>query len=92
MDERFTGMRDFIMVTENFNLANLSEEIQEPEAEPLTEACSATTLVAELADVVFKLRAFMESSDGDFALGIETGMQRAADMIENVLRRHGQGT
>lgn len=92
MDERFTGMRDFIMVTENLNMINLSEDMPEPDGEPLTEASSDSLLLSELADVVFKLRAFMESSDGDFSLGVETGMQRAADMIENLLRRHGQGT
>ena len=37
---------------------------------------------------MFKLRAFLESSGGDYALGVEAGMQRAADMVENALRRH----
>lgn len=41
----------------------------------------------EISDVVFKLRAFMESSEGELGLGIEMGMQRAADMIETVLDR-----
>lgn len=91
MDERFTGMRDFIMATENLNLADLTENVPEPSGEPLTEARSDGELLSELANVVFRLRAFMESSDGDYALGVEMGMQRAADMIENVLRRHSQG-
>ena len=48
-----------------------------------------TVLLEEMSEVVFKLRAFTESADdGDLALGIEIGMQRAADMIENVLNRH----
>lgn len=76
------------MVTEQLNLV---EETPEPSAEPLTEARSDSMLLSELAEVVFKLRAFMESSDGDYALGVEMGLQRAADMIENVIRRHSQG-
>jgi hypothetical protein len=41
-----------------------------------------------LLDVVFKLRSFTESQDGEVGFGIELGMQRAADMIENVIARH----
>lgn len=49
-----------------------------------------TNLLNEMNDVVFKLRAFMESTEGDIGLGIEMGMQRAADMIQNVLNRYGE--
>ncbi len=48
-------------------------------------------LLADLRDVVFRMRAFCEAEGGDFGLGVETGLQRAADMIENVIRRHTQG-
>lgn len=47
--------------------------------------------IHECREVVFKLRAFMESAGGDYALGVEHGMQRAAEMIENIIRRHEQG-
>jgi len=33
----------------------------------------------------------MEDSAGDYALGVESGMQRAADMIENLIKRHTKG-
>lgn len=87
MDE-FQRMRSYIMAT-----AQLTNEM-EPVVEtvPLSEDTEHPgSLLADLDTVIFKLRAFMESSGGDYALGVEIGMQRAADMIENVLRRHGQG-
>jgi hypothetical protein len=62
------------------------------EAIPLSEDTEhPISLLEDFGAVIFKLRAFMESSGGEYALGVETGMQRAADMIENVLKRHGQG-
>lgn len=88
MDEPFTQMRDFIMVTENLDLADADDAVPELIVE---SSDVQTPLLADLAEVVFKLRAFMESSDGDYALGVEMGMQRAAEMIENVIRRHRQG-
>jgi hypothetical protein len=53
-----------------------------------TEVAPPRPLVEELSEVVFKLRSFTESRDGDIGFGIELGMQRAADMIENVIKRH----
>jgi len=43
----------------------------------------------ELNDICERLRAYMESAGGDYALGVETGMSRAAEMIENLMKRHG---
>jgi len=84
MDDPFAEqMRSFIMAAEPLN---------RPEPELLVESdepAPQTSLLVELEDIVFRLRAFMESSNGDYALGVEMGMQRAADMIENVIKRHG---
>ena len=87
-DERFLQMREFIMATEGLNLVEAAEC-----PEPILETSDLgdiplTVPVTELGDLVFKLRAFMESADGDYALGVESGMQRAADMIENLIRRY----
>ena len=63
-------------------------------APPLTETVgvaapsSPSMLLLELNDIVFKLRAFTETNDDVLAEGIELGMQRAADMIDNMLNRH----
>lgn len=86
MDE-FQRMRSYIMATEQ-----LTNEVPVAETVPLSEDTEHPgSLLTDLDLVIFKLRAFMESSGGEYALGVETGMQRAAEMIENVLRRHGQG-
>lgn len=64
----------------------------EPEAVVETEDLSVEhPCINECREVVFKLRAFMESAGGDYALGVEHGMQRAAEMIENIIRRHEKG-
>ena len=65
----------------------LEQEAIVEQAEPAPEH----PCISECRDVVFKLRAFMESAGGDYALGVEHGMQRAAEMIENIIRRHEQG-
>jgi hypothetical protein len=63
---------------------------QEPVNEEVLDSRSSNNflILEQLNDIVFKLRAFTESVDGDYALGIETGMQRAADMIENIINQH----
>jgi hypothetical protein len=48
-------------------------------------------IISECRDLVFKLQTFMEDSAGDYALGVETGMQRAAEMIGNLIKRHEKG-
>ena len=78
-------MRSFIVATQQ-----LSDEMEDAETLNETAAPSASPWVDELEDVIFRLRAFMENAGWDYALGVETGMQRAADMIENVLARHGR--
>ena len=84
MDD-FQQMRSYIVATEQ-----LSHELAD--ALPLTEAVAAPPdmLLEDLENIIFKLRAFMESSGGEFAFGVETGMARAADMIENALNRRGE--
>jgi len=95
MDETFSlaQMREYIMATEYLMQPEI-EKIEEDivaESETPSEPVSSR-LVEDLRDVVFKLRAFTESSDNDeMSLGIELGMQRAADMIENVINQYVTG-
>lgn len=82
-------MRGFIVLAESLNedtshVEPIVEEVVE------TEPVEAL-LMHDLGDLVFRLRGFMETEGGEYALGVETGMQRAADMIENLLRRHTEG-
>jgi hypothetical protein len=87
MDGSLGQLREYMMITERLMQAEYGPQEESIEiAEPVRQE---VTLIEDMNDVVFKLRAFMESTDGEVGLGIEMGMQRAADMIENVLNRHG---
>lgn len=68
--------------------ADQGEETTEDKSEEEEDIEHPT--VNEMRDVVFKLKSFMESSGGDYALGVEHGMQRAAEMIENIIRRYSK--
>jgi len=86
MDEALLQMRDFIMASERLNAEH------EPDAEVIVEtSLPPESLLEDLNDIVFKLRAFTESREGELGLGVELGMQRAADMIENAIKRHHHG-
>jgi hypothetical protein len=77
-------MRDFIMITERLIGADRQEAIpDEPVLPPI-----AMALMEELRQIVFKLRAYTDLSDDATAYGVETGMQRAAEMIEHIIVRH----
>ena len=88
-------MREFISITDallqeyvQFSQPVLVEHVVEAPQEEVFEH----PLLQECRDLVFKLRSFMESeAGGDYAFGMESGMQRAADMIENLIRRHEKG-
>jgi hypothetical protein len=45
-------------------------------------------IVDDLYGLIDTLTAFMESAGGDYALGVEEGMMRAAEMIEVLIKRH----
>jgi hypothetical protein len=90
-DYSFAQMREYIMATEYLLQVEPNHDVVESvvvmEAAP---AAIDSSLLQELRDTMFKLRAFTESADGDISLGIEMGMQRAADMIENIINHHTQ--
>jgi hypothetical protein len=71
-----------IMITEN-------EQVVRDDV-ILTEA-SAPRLDSEVDEqmqtLIFKLRGYRDPELGEFADGVESGMSRAADMIENLLER-----
>jgi hypothetical protein len=81
-------MRAFIFLTENFVR---SGEEAEPvlEFEPATpKPVEETRLLGELRDLLFKLRAYQEDNDDNgYALGVEAGMSKASDMLENLIER-----
>lgn len=89
MDTQNNMMRNFIVLAEDYAAANAGVEAPEPEPLVETDDPAAPVLLRELADAVHRLRAHLEPADADpaQALGVEIGMQRAADLIESVIRR-----
>lgn len=63
-------------------------ETKEVVVESMLVSTQSHPIMGDLRDVMDSLRAFMESSGGEYANGVEDGMQRAADMIETILKRH----
>lgn len=85
----FAQMREYIMATEYLMQPEcVDQEILSDIMESSVVPQANTCLLEDLQDVVFRLRAFTESANDEMALGIELGMQRAADMIEHVIFNH----
>jgi hypothetical protein len=87
-------MRDYMAIAQLYSWDYM--DAVHFEKEQLTESAQVETenpsvigeyAVGELKDLVFKLRAFQESQSGDYGYGFEMGMQRAADMVENLILR-----
>jgi hypothetical protein len=98
MGDLYTGdelMKDSIRLTEE--LLSFYARVTRPEsfvAEEvvLTESFEEHPVLSDCRDLVFKLRSHEEHSPSpEYSLGIEMGMQRAADMIENLIKRHEKG-
>lgn len=73
-------------MTENLIVIEPTDSVEPTVVEAVAPTFHA--IFEDLQDVVFKLRAFTESREGDLGLGVELGMQRAADMLDNLLSRH----
>ena len=91
MDNNIIQMREFIMLTEEIASALAPVALSpiggadEPGGHAGTDDGA---LMSGLGDLVEKLRSHSEDGDGEQSLGVEMGMQRAADMIDRLLRRH----
>ena len=81
-------MRNFIMLTEACTLCDAHDDLPQDDVSLEPPRVGLDDIVPDLEALVFKLRAHFENQDGDLAMGIETGMSRAADMIESLIRRH----
>lgn len=93
-------MREFMVLVDHYAsktdaepaaaATRIVEATVETAREPVGSAgLNAEPLLESLHDLAFKLRGHSENDDGAQALGFEAGMQRAAEMIDNLLRRHG---
>lgn len=82
-------MRGFIYLAESC----LTTENDSPEIIEEVPQENLSVIINDLKDVVLKLRSYMENdTNNDYALGVESGMQKAADMIERVIRTHGESS
>lgn len=59
----------------------------EPEVEVEEEPSLDDELLQKMEDLVFKLRSYQDPDIGEYSAGVESGMNRAADMMQNLLNR-----
>lgn len=82
-------MRNYIILAEDFVLgSNETNAVAEPE-KPEEKMDDTKALLAELNETAQRLRSHMETDDSnpDQSYGVELGMQRAADLLEAIIRR-----
>lgn len=70
------SMREFMEMI--FEDIDNEERIIEVTIEQKVDVMESIKLLLE------ELRSYTDGNDGEFALGVETGMQKAADMLERV--------
>lgn len=83
-------MRSHMHIVEDFERClrqyDVREEPPDEEATPSEER-----LISELEEAIGKMRSYTENRGGEYALGVEDGMQKAADILENLIRRYREG-
>lgn len=62
----------------------LNEEVL---VEQLAPAALDPMMEEKLSNLVFKLRSYQDPDMGEYAAGVEAGMSRAADMLQNLINR-----
>jgi hypothetical protein len=86
MDAR--PIRKYIEITESLSL--IPEDLLpqpvvfEP---PVPEVSLEEEFEKKLEDLVFKLNSYQDPDVGEYSAGVEAGMSRAADMVQNLLNR-----
>ncbi len=48
-------------------------------------------LKESLQETIFKLRSYADTTGGDYSLGFESGLEMAAEIIENILNKIEDG-
>ena len=85
VDDNFRQMRTYMSVSESY-MSNVGSDhdiiVENEQVEP---EVGVHPLHVEMLCLIERLRMFTESSSGDYALGFEAGMQRAAEMIETII-------
>lgn len=90
-------IRRFIVLTESLDICQplvfkpveIQPEIEDwevPEVEEV-EPIYDDDILQKMEDLVFKLRGYQDPDVGDYSAGVEAGMSRAADMLQNLVNR-----
>lgn len=89
-------IRRFILLTEDLDICQplvfKPVEIQ-PEVEDFVEPIEEfeplydDEIFQKMEDLVFKLRSYQDPDVGEYSAGVESGMNRAADMLQNLVNR-----
>lgn len=87
----FIQVRGYLTLIEQSLFQPDHSERTEPEPEAPSADDRVQGLLRDLDNLVFKLRAHSENEHSETAIGLEAGMSRAADMVENLIRRHTSG-
>jgi hypothetical protein len=90
MSDDHVKMREFMEIALSYSNEAQQPELLEEEVIPFPSprVIEEHPLLSDLRNLVSTLRGHMEDDDNqERAVGVEMGMNRAADMIENLLRR-----
>jgi hypothetical protein len=72
-----------MLLTEAAHPTMLVEDVHDVLPSPTIEH----VIEDEVNGLIFKLRSYQDPESGDYALGVEAGMNRAADMLQNMINR-----
>lgn len=86
MDAR--PIRKYIEITESLSMIP-QELIPQPVVfePPVPEPQLDADIETKLEDLIFKLSSYQDPDMGEYSAGVEAGMTRAADMLQNLLNR-----
>jgi hypothetical protein len=89
-------IRRFILLTESLDICQplvfKPVEIQ-PEIEDFVEPVEEFVpnyddeMLQKMEDLIFKLKSYQDPDVGEYSAGVEAGMNRAADMLQNLVNR-----
>lgn len=75
-------MREYIEIATGSRIPLVEEKEEE-------NILSENAIISDLKDAVFRLRSIMEMTGSeDYSHGVDIGMSRAADIIENIINRY----
>lgn len=87
MEDEFIKMRELMKLIET-DASIIVEFTEEDEPEQNSQRFFDNNVVEDLKSLVSKLNNHYEAEDSEQSMGIEMGFQRAAEMIENIIKKY----